>query len=595
MSQATADPLNVAIAHHRSGNLVLAEQLYRKILAETPQHADAWHQLGALCLQSGRAGEAVEAIGRAIAIGPDKFEYYNHLGAAYGTLGQYDQAVTSLRRAVQIDPQAAVAHYNLGTALRNQGRLEDAVVSFRHLIAVDPNSAEAHYNLGNTLRELKRLDEAEASLRAAVRARPTYVKAIVNLANVLREQERLAEAIEMLRSAVAIDPQYAVGHLNLGTMLRDAGDYAEAVECLRRAVALEPKRAEAHNNLGTALEAQARFAEALACYEESLRCDPELPGAHFCRATHRLRQGDIEGGFAEFEWRWRCKTYSTRQFAQPRWDGSSLEGRTILLHAEQGLGDTLQFIRYTADVKSRGPTVVIECQPALLDVLKPCAGIDRLVAAGAPLPAVDVQCPLLSLPGVLGLSIDQLARGSYLSADAQRVAQWRETLAPHRGFRVGICWQGNRQHLFDHQRSFPLSRLAPLARVAGVRLISLQKGPGAEQVAEVDFEVIDLGPQWDEAGPFLDTAAIIKNLDLVITCDTATAHLAGGLGAPVWVALSAHGDWRWGADRDDSPWYPTMRLFRQQRLDVWDDVFQRMAQALPSLIAGEARVATAGT
>ncbi len=583
MPQATADPLNVALAHHRSGNLALAEQLYRKILAQTPQHADAWHLLGALCLQLGRAEEAVEAFGRAIAIAPDKSDYYNHLGAAYGGLGQHDQAVTSLRRAVQIAPHEATAHYNLGTALRNQGRLEDAVVSFRHAIAADPNASEAHYNLGNTLRELKRLDEAEASFRAALRTRPTYVKAIVNLGNVLREQERLAEAIETLRSAVAIDPQYAKGHLNLGTVLRDAGDYAEAIECLRRAVALDPMLAEAHNNLGTALQAQARFAEASACYEESLRCDPELPEAHFSRATQRLRLGDIEGGFAEFEWRWRCKSYSTRQFSQPRWDGSPLEGRTILLHAEQGLGDTLQFIRYAADVKSRGGTVVVECQPALFEVLKPCAGIDRLVAAGGPLPAFDVQCPLLSLPGALGLSIDHLARGTYLSADAQRVAQWRETLGPYRGFRVGICWQGNRQHLFDRQRSFPLSQLAPLARVAGVRLVSLQKGPGAEQVADATFEVIDLGPRWDEAGPFLDTAAIIKNLDLVITCDTATAHLAGGLGAPVWVAVSAHGDWRWGVDREESPWYPTMRLFRQQRLNAWDDVFQRMAGEVPAL------------
>ena len=586
MSQPAADPLGAAFEHHRAGNIALAEQLYRQILSQDPQRAEAWNLLGVVCLQSGRNAEAAQLIERAIAIRGDNPEFYNHLGAAYSGLGRHDQAVATVRRAVQLAPQSASAHYNLGTALRNQGRLEEAIVSYRHALAADPNSAEAHYNLANTLRDVKRLGEAEASYREALRARPGYFKAMINLGNVLHFQGKLTDAIDMIGAAIAINPNHANGHLNLGIALRDSGRHQPAVESLRRAVALDPQLPEAHANLGTVLQAQARFAEALACYEEALRLNPQLPDAHFSRATHRLRQGELEGGFAEYEWRWKCTCFSMRQFAEPRWDGSPLEGRAILLHAEQGLGDTLQFIRYVAAVKDRGGTVAVECQPPLMKMLANCRGVDSLVAAGAALPKFDVQCPLLSLPGVLKRSIDDLWSGPYLSADEQLVERWRATLEGLEGLRVGICWQGNPRHLFDAQRSFRLARFEGVARTPGVRLISLQKGPGAEQIAASRFEVVDLGPQLDEAdGALMDTAAVMKHLHLVITSDTSLAHLAGALGVRVWVALSAHCDWRWFLDRDDSPWYPTMRLFRQRQLDDWNDVFERIAAELAVLAA----------
>ncbi|MBI3840084.1 MAG: tetratricopeptide repeat protein [Planctomycetia bacterium] len=588
MTQIAADTLTSALALHRAGQLPQAEAAYRQILAQNPGHADACHLLGALCLQSGRAAEAVELITRAIAINPGNADYYNHLGAAYGALAEHDQAVSILRRAVQIAPHSDSAHYNLGTALRNQGKLEEAVVSFRHAIAANPASAEAHYNLANALRDSNRLDEAEASYRQALGARPRYLKAIINLGAVVRDQGRLEEAIEILRQAVSIDARYSNAHLNLGTALRDAGHYAEAVACFHQALALLPDLAEAHNNLGTTLQAQGRLVEALACYEEALRCDSLAADAHFNLGTYRLRQGDLEGGFPEYEWRWKFKNFSSRRYAEPRWDGSQLEGRTILLHAEQGLGDTLQFIRYASDVKDRGATVLVECQAPLLNILASCPGIDRLIAVGSPLPSFDVQASLLSLPSILKLSLENLSRGAYLCADPALVEQWHADLEGYRGFRIGICWQGNPKFLFDRQRSLSLEQFGPLAEIAGVRLVSLQKGTGAEQIAANDgFEVIDLGPGWDEAaGPFMDTAAVMKNLDLVITADTAVAHLAGALGVPVWLALAINSDWRWFADREDSPWYPTMRLFRQQRLDDWSDVFGRIAHQLQNRIAG---------
>jgi tetratricopeptide (TPR) repeat protein len=592
MNEPASDLLAAALAHHRGGNSAQAEQLYRQILAHDAINAAAWHLLGVLLLQTGRAAEAVDLIGRAIALEPTNSEYYSHLGAAFGALERHDDSVASLRRAVQTAPQSASAHYNLGTALRNAGQLESAVASFRHSIAADPASPEAHYNLANTLSELKRPSEAEVSFREALRQRPGYLKAIINLGNVLREQKQFGEALELLRSAVALAPDHANAAQNLGCTLRDSGQFGEAADWLRRAAALDPLSAPTQNNLGTTLQALAQFPDAMRCYDRALELDPELSDAHFSRATARLREGDLVGGFAEYEWRWKCSGFSDRGFGQPRWDGSPLEGRTILLYAEQGLGDTLHFVRYAADAQARGGRVIVECQAPLLRILAGCQGIDQLIPLASPLPPFDVHAPLLSLPGILQVSRESLrqqeaARGPYLAADRRIIGEWQARLARYQGFRVGICWQGNREYLFDRQRSFPLIELAPVARLAGVQLFSLQKGAGTEQIEAAGFDVIELDPPLDEtAGAFMDTAAVIDQLDLVITSDTAIAHLAGALGKRVWVALSAHCDWRWLLTGDDTSWYPTMRLFRQRQLDQWGDVFERIAAELARLASG---------
>ncbi|MGD9722498.1 MAG: tetratricopeptide repeat protein [Pirellulales bacterium] len=575
-----AASLNEAFAHHQAGRAAEAERLYRQLLAGRPDDPDVLHLLGVLCLQTGRAPQAVELMARALEIRPQHAETANHLGAAYGALERFDDAVAVLRRAAQLSPQDGSIHYNLGTALRSAGRLADAVTSLRHAVAANPNYAEAHYNLANTLRELKRFEEAEAAYREALRVRPGYLKALVNLGAVLRDQRRYPEAAETLERAVATDPNYASAHLNLGTVLRDSGRFAEAVVPLRRAVELAPEVAEAHNNLGTVLQAVCQFDEAGRAYDEALRLDPDLADAHFSRATFRLRAGDLAGGFEEYEWRWKCATFSDRGFAQPRWHGEPLAGRTILLYGEQGLGDMLHFVRLAAEAKRRGGRVIVECHQPLLQILASCPGIDQLIPFNTPLPPFDTHAPLMSLPGILQLTEDQFWQGAYLSADAALVDLWRERLAQYPGFRVGICWQGNPQHLFNAQRSLPAEALAPLARVPGVRLISLQKGAAIDALG-ADFEIIDLGPALDaQAGAFMDTAAVIRNLDLVVTVDTAIAHLAGALAAPTWLALSAHPDWRWMADREDTPWYATLRLFRQSRLDEWRDVIERMAAAL---------------
>ncbi len=385
---------------------------------------------------------------------------------------------------------------------------------------------------------------------------------------------------------------------NLGVALSNLGARDEALAYARRAVELRPEWATAHHNLGMVLGRRGETDAALAAYEQVLRIEPEYAEAHRNRALAWLTRGDFARGWPEYEWRWRCRGLERGpfRFTQPCWQGEDLKGRTILLHAEQGLGDTLQFIRYASLVKRRGGRVVLVCPPPLVRLLAGCSSIDHVLAAGSGasqgLPAFDVHAPLMSLPLIFGTTLDDVpAEVPYLSATPASLERWRSALDEVTGFRVGIAWQGNRRHRNDRLRSFPMAALAPLARVASARLISLQRGAGTEQVGTGDgaFTVLDLdsasGLQTADDRDFLETAAIVSQLDLVVTADTALAHLAGALGVPVWVALPDVADWRWLTDRGDSPWYPTMRLFRQDRPGDWAGVFDRMAEALETAIS----------
>ena len=453
-------------------------------------------------------------------------------------------------------------------------------------VAPSPELRGAHNNLGRVCEDRGRLDEAAARFRLALCFQPGDALIHTNLANVLLTQGKAAESLPFYRRAIELQPGEAVLHSNLAHAFTLLGEPNEAEGCCRTAVRLRAEFPDAHHNLAIALAAQGRFSEALAANAEALRLRPEHPGARNCRALWWLQAGDFERGWPEYEWRWRIRGVSRRQFKQPQWDGSPFPGRTVLIHAEQALGDTLQFIRYAPLVKERGGTVVVECQPPLLPLLRRCRGIDSLVARGSALPAFDFQVPLLSLPGVFGTTPATVpANVPYLFAEPARVERWRRELsrlcdAEH--VKVGVAWQGNPAFPGDRLRSIPLAQFAPLGRVAGVRLFAVQKGHGREQLRGLvpPFTVTDLGDRLDEDGAFLDTAAVLKCLDLLVTSDSAIAHLAGGLGVPVWMAVSVGSDWRWMIDREDCPWYPTMRLFRQRRLHDWGEVFERMAAEL---------------
>jgi tetratricopeptide (TPR) repeat protein len=538
---------------HQAGRLEQAQQVYQQILRLEPDHADALHLLGVLAAQSGKPELALAPIQRAIAVRPNVAVYYSNLGNAYCDLGRLEEAVAQYRRAIELYPDYADGLVNLGAALRRTNRLEESETHLRRALALQPDSPTVHFHLGTTLQRLHRLDEAIGHLREALRLKPGYADARKNLGIFLRRSGRFAEAETFYREWLQERPDSAENLVNLGHTLAQVGRIDESLECFDAALRLEPEQGEAHTN----------------------------------RAVLWLLGGDFARGWPEYEWRWRRKNAAPPPIPRPAWDGSLLPKGTILLVVEQGVGDIFQFIRYVEQVRQRVGHVLLLCRPPLIPLLSRMPGIDRLVAEGDTVPPFDVYAMLMSLPLRLGTTLESIpARVPYLTADPERVVRWRERLGSGPGLTVGLAWQGNPDHPDDSTRSVPLARLLPLFDVPGVRWVSLQKGIGAEQIRALSRPVplVDFTAELDEGcGAFMDTAAVIANLDLVISADTAVAHLAGALGVKTWLALAAVPDWRWLLDRTDSPWYPTMRLFRQARAGDWDSVAAAMADALAEL------------
>lgn len=465
------------------------------------------------------------------------------------------------------------------------GDLPGAEAIYRQVVGSDPSLAQAWFQLGTVNQLQGKLDEAVTSYARVLQLVPDHVEALNNLGVALQARGMPEEALACLRRAVRLSPGYADAHNNLGNALQDQGKLDLAETSYRRAIELKPNSLDANHNLGNVLRAQGRLAESAASYDRAPAIAPDHAQAHLSRAMAWLQMGDFERGWAEYEWRLQCTDYAMPDLRRPLWNGDSLAGRTILLYADHGLGDSLQFIRYAPLVKERGGRVIAACQKQIARLVASCLGVDAVFAEGELLPEFDVYAPLMSLPRICGTTLSSVpASVPYLTPDISLVTDWRGELEPLAGFKVGIAWQGNPRHRRDRQRSVPLACFKPLAQIAGVRLISLHKGFGIEQLAEVQdrFAVTDLGSRCD----LTEAAAVMKSLDLVIAPDTALAHLAGAVGVPVWVALSFAADWRWLVDRVDSPWYPTMRLFRQKTWGDWHEVFERMAAALRQTIEG---------
>lgn len=609
------DALQAAIHHRRAGRLPVAEQIYRDWLHSHPEDAEVWFHLGDVCQEQGNLHEAIAGYRRSVQLKPDTADAYYHLGLAFAQQGDRDEAAAHYRLAIRYQPDHvhglinlgivlaqqdkrveaidyfrsaahfhpdhAPAYHNMGVAMAQENQLDEAASAFQKAIALNPNYAEACCNLGNVLVQKKERTEAVKYFRQALSIRGDYAEAYLNLGAVLRELRRFDEALIMLKQAVRLYPTMSNAHNNLGLVYNDMGRFTDAERCFEEGLRLNPRSVEAHNNLASNYKEQGRVPESLAGYDVALWLDPNSASAHWNRSLALLLAGRLEEGWQEYEWRWK-RMQKPRQFPQPAWDGSPLEGKTLLIYMEQGLGDMIQFIRYTRLAKERGGKVIVECPALLVPLFKTCADIDHVVAEATPLPPFDAHAPLLSLPRLFGTTLDTVPnRVPYLSPEPERIAQWKHKLG-NAAFRIGIVWQGNPNHGWDHHRSFKLAHLAPVAQLPGVQLVALQKEFGIEQLKHPPFPITVL----DEDDPkgtkrdFLDTAAVMKSLDLVITCDTATAHLAGALGVPVWVLLAKVGDWRWMLSRDDSPWYPTLRLFRQKALGDWEEVFSRVTASV---------------
>jgi tetratricopeptide (TPR) repeat protein len=542
--------LDLARRRHQDGDFLGAEQLFRQVLRADPFNADAAFQMATACLAQGRGKEALVHIDQVLRIRPDFAE----------------------------------AHHTRALAFLAKGAANDALESLRQAVKLKPDYVQAYYNLGVTLAREKKFDEAIAAYRQAIRFEPNFAEALLNLARALEGAGRNTEAISAYERLLRLRPEDAAAHNALGLLLVWERRTNDAVEKFRQAVTLEPGQASYHNNLGAALSELGRPADALGHFEEAVRLQPDHAEAHKSIGMTCLKLGAFERGWAEFEWRWQCKNFSVPAFRQPTWDGSPLEGRRILLYTEQGIGDNIQFVRFASLLAERGALVILSCPPNLAPILKTCPGIAQVCPQGTTLPDFECHAPLMSLPGLLGITLATIpATIPYLSADPDLVERWRRELDTFRAYKVGVVWQGS-----ETTRSFPLASLAPLAAVPGVELFGLQKGKEVEQLADVTgrFRVIDLASRLDlTGGAFAGTAAAMCNLELIVSCDTASAHLAGALGRPVWLPLSYASEWRWLLERQHTPWYPTMRLFRQPELGNWAAVFDGMASALRQLVS----------
>ncbi len=527
---------------------------HRLALQANQSDAAAHFHLGRALAGQGLLEEAATHLRQALQIDPQFAAAHRHLGHVQMDSGRLDAAVSHYRQAVQLKTDFAEAYTDLGSALQLQGFLDEAVANHRQALRLKPEFAEAHTNLGGALLKQGNIKEALSHHREALRIKPDLAEAHGNLALALKELNQLDEAQAHARQALSLRPGYAPAHLNLGMILDRQGKFGEAEACFRESIRIKPINPEAFSNLGIALLRQNKLTEVGPCFDEALHVQPDFGTAHWNRSHLWLLSGDFKRGWPEYEWRWTQPTHAKRAFSQPRWEGSALDGKTILLHAEQGLGDTIQFIRYASLVADRGGNVVVECPPVLAPLVVGVRGVHRVVTQALALPPFDVQLPLLSVPGVMQTDLGTIpAAVPYLKVDGALVERWRREIGmPKRlGGRlrqVGIVWQGNPANPTDRQRSIPLSHFARLAQVEGVQLISLQKGPGTHQLAELrhKFPIVDLGSRLgDSAESLTNIAAVIESLDLVVACDTAIAHLAGALAVPVWLALAVVPDWRW--------------------------------------------------
>jgi Flp pilus assembly protein TadD len=606
--------IDQAMAFERVGDLPKAEYIYRRLIDERPEDGHLLLHLGNALQRQGRFGEASASYRRAVLFDPDLPNAYANLAVslycrehieetvavcrravalaphharsrlnlanALQRTGRFDEAISVCRAAIAIAADCAEAFASMGAALSQVGRDREALAAYREAIIFDPRVADPYKNLGITHYRLGQFDPAIIVAHWAARLAPGDPGAHASLGNTLQRQGRFDEAITAYGKAVTLAPGYAEAHGNLGAALSHTGRDSEAVAAYRKAIVLGPGAADAYTNLGSGLFRLTRIGEAIAAHRRAIRLAPDSGGAHLSLAHALLVDGAFEEGYRHYEWRWRAPSFHSprRNFSQPLWQGEPFPGKTLLVHAEQGLGDSLQFCRYLPLLAPLGGRVVLECPPPLVELLGQIPGVAAVITTGHPLPPFDLHVPMLSLPRACRAEA-RLLPGPvpYLRADPGRLAAWRHRLDGANALRVGLVWAGNPQHHNDRRRSMPAQYLRPLAQRKSVVFHSLQKGATRSQLAELDGTVVDLGAAIEDFGDF---AAALELVDLLITVDTAAAHLAGALGKRVWTLLPFAPDWRWRLATETSAWYPTMRLFRQSKPDDWAELMDRVGDAL---------------
>jgi tetratricopeptide (TPR) repeat protein len=621
--------IETGLRYLQSGQFSEAEKCCREILADDPEHADSFHLLGLISAKTNKYDQAIEFIAQAIKKNPNNADYFSNLGTMLQRQNRLDEALKSFDLALSLRPDSADTWIKLGNVLQRQERFDEAILAYDHALEIDrsrpeagtnTNQANALYKRGVCLRHLMRLeeaclcfgkaltirpdhfdalndrgrtlldlwraDEALMDFRKAIEIEPNSVASLNNYGIALILLRRCEEALRILDRALSISPDLAELFNNKGNALKYLGRFDEALATYDRAIAIRPDYAEAHSNRGNCLDEMGRYGEALSCYKDALALQPDHADTHWNIAVNRLRAGDLKTGWVENEWRWKIKSLQVtpRNFGQPLWIGAEpIHGKVLLLHNEQGLGDALQFSRYIPLLAARGARIVLEIDGPLKELLSGLSGVSHCVAKGEALPDFDFHCPLTSLPLAFDTTLDTIPSAvPYISVGAQ-ATDWETRLHSQNRPRIGLVWSGNPIHNNDRNRSMPLESLLPLLDV-NAQFVSLQKDvrPNDEAVLRERNDILHVGA---ELHSFADTAALIEQLDLVISVDTSVAHLAGALGRPVWIFLPYVPDWRWLLDREDSPWYPTARLFRQSETREWPFIVDKMRQALREFVA----------
>ena len=581
------------LQHFNAGRSLEAQICCEKALALDAQHADTLHLVGLLSLHSKQYDHAVEWISRAIRQQP-KADYLAGLGTALLNQGRREEALATFERAVRLKPDHPTSWRNLGNALADIGRSEDAILSFQHTLELDPGDWVAADKCGSIVFSLGRMKEALSYLDLSNKLLPNHAPTLQKRSIALHSLSRFEEALAEIERAHAFDPGNADICNNAGVILRRLGREEQALPWLDRALKIRPNFLAARNNKSFALSQMHRFTDAIAVYDEVEASDPGKAEADLYASLVHLLTGNFELGWAGRESRTKFSSpqIARIEFSQPRWLGEEcIDGKTILLHTDEGLGDAIQFLRYVPMVAALGARVVVVVPDAVWPLLSGLEGVSQCVPLSAgTLPAFDMWCQLSSLPLAFGTRLDTIPSTTpYLSARAESLPAWEARLGARDGLRVGLVWSGNPAHRNDYNRSMPLSTLAPILDV-GARFLSLQKDPRPDDKAFLLArpEIVDHTAQLTD---FAETAALISCLDLVITVDTSVTHLAGALGCPTWILLPHTPDWRWLLDRDDSPWYPSARLFRQDETRDYTSLIARVRHELVQLVAPAAKTA----
>lgn len=618
----TSELLRQGLAEHHAGRLEAAAGLYRAALEHEPGNVSALRCLGVLRSQQGDFQGALLLLQAAARFAPDMPEVFNDIGNTLRQKGALNEAVLAFDEAIRLQPVFGVAYFNRGLTFEALGCMDRAMESYDLALQADPHRVEARYNraairmrggefalalpdllefvrqrpaseeavlmLGRAYRELGRWTEAEIIYRRLSERNPQSPEILVHLGTCCLALQRYEEAAGLFAQVLGKNPDLAEAQFKAGVAHLRLWHCEAAVQHLKRALSLKPDSVDVLVQLALALQRTREFADADAAYQRAFALAPDNADAHWNYADFLLLLGDYRRGWEEFEWRWHHERFLTPKwrFSQPEWHGEDIRGKTILLHPEQGFGDTLQFVRYVPMVAACGAKVLLGAPPELARLFAGFPGTQGVFLSPTLLPSFDVHCPLLSLPRIFNTDVDTIpSEVPYLSVNPSVVRPWAQYFARFKStLKVGLIWSGNPDQENNRHRACRLADLAPVLSTAKVTVFSLQKGAPASELHAADspLPVIDLGPRL---GDFAETAAVMEHLDLVISTDTGPVHLAGGLGRPVWVMLSAIPDWRWMIGRQDSPWYPSMRLFRQTRVGEWRDVVEHVSNQLAALIA----------